>query len=79
MFMINNKFLVTTIVILAILCAGVWPAMLKQNKDVDIFPRVEKSFFDLSATDIDGNTYNFSTLKNNAKATLIFNSASLWG
>jgi len=52
------------------------PAMLKDAKDFDTFPLVGKNFFELSATDIDGNTFNFSTLKN-AKATLIFNSASL--
>lgn len=37
---------------------------------------VNKTFFDLESTDVDGNAFKFSDLKQ-YKATLIFNSASL--
>jgi glutathione peroxidase len=39
---------------------------------------VDKTFFQLESTDVDGNAYKFSQLSN-YKAVLIFNSASLWG
>lgn len=37
---------------------------------------VDKTFFQLESTDVDGNAFNFSQLSN-YKAVLIFNSASL--
>jgi len=56
-------------------CSGKILGLVSAKNEEKLDP-VNKTFFELSSNDVDGNQFNFSSLQS-YKATLIFNSASL--
>jgi len=76
--MVSTKLVILTLVGLALVGFSYREEInrLIRARNEEKLDPVNKTFFELSSNDVDGNQFNFSSLQS-YKATLIFNSASL--